>query len=171
MRQPNTRPLTTVVSPSSSPYSSSTTMTINPLPGEDCAVVAEETHAERKDQQQRNDRARGFIECSDSMEVMVQFWCQKLHTRRIRRGTHNCKGLIRFLSIFIYDTNMCIRYEVDSTSMQIHQNHWTKENTNISITESTLLCMYSILLSQDRSMYCNSATILHSCTLCSIAHI
>ncbi|KAI2510464.1 hypothetical protein MHU86_3884 [Fragilaria crotonensis] len=50
------------------PYSSSTKTTINPLPGEDCAVVAEETHAARKDQQQRNDRARGFIECSDSME-------------------------------------------------------------------------------------------------------
>ena len=72
---------------------SSTTTTINSLPGEDCAVVAEETHAARKDQQQRNDRARGFIECSDSMEVMVQFWCQKLHTRRIRHGTHNSKGL------------------------------------------------------------------------------
>jgi hypothetical protein len=71
----------------------STKTTINPLPGEDCAVVAEETHAVEKDQQQRNDRARGFIECSDSMEVMVQFWCQKLHTRRIRHGTHNSKGL------------------------------------------------------------------------------
>ena len=89
----NARPLTTIASASSSPYSSSTKTTINPLPGEDCAVVAEETHAARKDQQQRNDRARGFIECSDSMEVMVQFWCQELHTRRIRRGTHNSKGL------------------------------------------------------------------------------
>ena len=86
----NARPLTTIASASSSPYSSSTKTTINPLPGEDCAVVAEEeTHAERKkDQQQRNDRARGFIECSDSMEVMVQFWCQKLHTRCIRRGSY-----------------------------------------------------------------------------------
>jgi hypothetical protein len=49
----NARPLTTVVSASSSPYSSPTKTTINPLPGEDCAVVTEETHGARKDQQQR----------------------------------------------------------------------------------------------------------------------
>ncbi|KAI2495171.1 hypothetical protein MHU86_19356 [Fragilaria crotonensis] len=53
----NARPLTTIASASSSPYSSSTKTTINPLPGEDCAVVAEETRG-KKDQQQRNDRAR-----------------------------------------------------------------------------------------------------------------
>ncbi len=41
---------------------------------------------------------------------------------------------------------------------------------NISISALTLLCMYNILLSQDRSMHCNSATILH-CTLCKIAHV
>jgi hypothetical protein len=45
-------------------------MTINPLPGEDCAVVAEETHAARKVQQQRNSRTRDFIETSVSMEIV-----------------------------------------------------------------------------------------------------
>ena len=48
----NARPLTTVASASSSPYSSSTTTIINPLPGKDCAVVVQETHAARKVQQQ-----------------------------------------------------------------------------------------------------------------------
>jgi hypothetical protein len=58
----NARPLTAIASALSSLYSSSTKTTINLLHGKDCAVVAEETHAARKDQQQRNDWARGFIE-------------------------------------------------------------------------------------------------------------
>ena len=48
----------------------STKTTINPLPGEDCAVVAEKKHAARKVQQQCNDRARDFIETSVSMEIV-----------------------------------------------------------------------------------------------------
>ena len=71
----NTRPLTTVASTSSSPYYSSTTTTINPLPGEDCAVVADEAHATRKRvQQQRNDPARDFaIETEVSMEIVKSY--------------------------------------------------------------------------------------------------
>jgi hypothetical protein len=60
----------TVASASSPCSSSSTTITIDPLPGEDCTVVAEETNAARKIQQQRNDRAKDFIQTSFSMEVM-----------------------------------------------------------------------------------------------------
>jgi hypothetical protein len=65
-RHPNFRPLTTVASVSS-PYSSSTTTTINLLPDEDCAVGAEEAHAAGKVQQQCNDQTRDSIETSVSM--------------------------------------------------------------------------------------------------------
>jgi hypothetical protein len=51
-------------------YFSSTTTTINPLPGKDCAVVTEKMHVARKVQQQCNDQARDFIEMSVSMEIV-----------------------------------------------------------------------------------------------------
>jgi hypothetical protein len=68
-RQIKTRPLTKVASASSLCFSS-TSMTINLLPGKDCAVVAEEMHVARKVQQQCNDQARDFIETSVSMEIV-----------------------------------------------------------------------------------------------------
>jgi hypothetical protein len=79
----NARPLTTVASASSSPYSSSAKTTINPLPGEDCAVVAEETHAERKDRQRRKTTDNNcervllpvlFVRKNDNQPRKAFFW-------------------------------------------------------------------------------------------------
>jgi hypothetical protein len=51
-------------------YSTSTTTTINLLPGKDCAVVAEDALAARKAQQLLNDRARDFSESLISIEIV-----------------------------------------------------------------------------------------------------
>jgi hypothetical protein len=78
--------LTTVAS-ASCLYTSSTTTTINPLPGEDCAVAAEEMHAARKVQQQPNDQARDFIETSVSMEI-VKSTLNKIKCHYIKKRLH-----------------------------------------------------------------------------------
>ncbi|KAI2512001.1 hypothetical protein MHU86_2517 [Fragilaria crotonensis] len=99
--EPNTRPMATVASASSSPYSSAHKTTINPLPGEDCAVVAE-THAARKDRQQRKTTDNNcervllpvlFVHKNDNQPALART-VQLLQKKRTRQERINNNAMI-----------------------------------------------------------------------------